>query len=153
MNMDWLHQLFWYHDHFLGIQWTWWKVIGWLGNGLFFSRFVVQWHATEKRKQVVVPVAFWWLSLAGSLVLLAYAIFAKRDSVFIFAYAFTWIPYIRNLIIHRRHAQAHLICPDCGRACPPESNFCVECGTRVVPGGPTAQAVAGHSAGTDPAGG
>jgi lipid-A-disaccharide synthase-like uncharacterized protein len=152
MNMDWLHQLLWYHDHLLGIQWTWWKVVGWLGNGLFFSRFLVQWYATEKQKQVVVPVAFWWLSLAGSLVILAYAVFSQRDSVFILSFAFNWIVYIRNLIIHKRHAQAHLICPDCGKACPPESNFCPECGARLVPRGPAAQTVASHSAGTGPAG-
>jgi len=40
--------------------------------------------------------------------LLSYALFYQKDSVFIFAHAFTWIPYIRNLIIHRRHASAHL---------------------------------------------
>ena len=140
MNADWLH------------QWTWWKVVGWLGNCVFSSRVVVQWYATERRKQVVVPTAFWWLSLAGSLLLLAYAVFAKRDAVFIFAYAFNWIPYIRNLIIHRRHAQAYLTCPDCGRACPPGSNFCLECGARLAPGGPAAQTVASHSTGAEPAG-
>src|SRR5205823_4355598 len=95
----------------LGITWNAWKVIGWLGNALFFSRFFVQWHATEKSKQVVVPAAFWWLSLGGSLLLLSYALFYQRDSVFIFAYAFTWIPYIRNLIIHRRHAAAQRLKP------------------------------------------
>src|SRR5262245_46361636 len=79
---------------FLGIEWHAWKVIGWLGNAVFFSRFLIQWRATEKRKQVVVPSLFWWLSLIGSLLLLAYSLH-RRDSVFVFAYAFTWIPYIR----------------------------------------------------------
>ena len=114
---------------FFGIEWHVWKVVGWLGNAVFFSRFVVQWYATEKRKQVVVPSAFWWLSLTGSLLLLAYALFYQKDSVFIFAYAFTWIPYIRNLIIHRRHKNAHILCPDCELNCPPQSNFCPNCGT------------------------
>lgn len=113
---------------FLGIEWHVWKVVGWLGNAVFFSRFVVQWYATEKRKQVVVPSAFWWLSLTGSLLLLAYALFYQKDSVFIFAYAFTWIPYIRNLIIHRRHKHAHILCPGCGLNCPPHSNYCSDCG-------------------------
>jgi lipid-A-disaccharide synthase-like uncharacterized protein len=131
--MDWLHQLLWHKDHFLGVQWGWWKVIGWLGNVIFFSRFVVQWHATEKRKQVVVPQAFWWLSLTGSLVLLAYAACYQHDSVFIFAYALTWIPYTRNLIIHRRHTEAHLTCPECKTICPPESKFCFSCGTSLTP--------------------
>jgi lipid-A-disaccharide synthase-like uncharacterized protein len=94
---------------------------------------VVQWYATEKRKQVVVPSAFWWLSLVGSLLLLAFALH-QRSSVFIFACAFNWIPFIRNLIIHRRHKEAHLYCPSCGISCAPQSNFCAACGTRLVSG-------------------
>ena len=110
-----------------------WTIIGWMGNTVFFSRFLVQWYATEKRKQVVVPAVFWWLSLAGSLLLLSYAIFYDKHHVIIFAYAFTWIPYIRNLIIHYRHAAAHLDCPGCGQSCPPHSNFCFSCGVRLAP--------------------
>ena len=132
--MDWVHHWLFWHDRFLGVAWGWWKVIGWLGNALFFSRFLVQWHATEKKRQVVVPAAFWWLSLAGSLVLFAYALFYQKDSVMIFAYAFNWIPYIRNLIIHQRHAEAHLTCPACAQTCPPKSNYCLMCGARLAPG-------------------
>src|SRR3954471_5017354 len=132
-SMDWLSNLLWHNGRLLGIEWGVWKVIGWAGNAVFFSRFIVQWYATEKLKRVVVPAAFWWLSLAGSLLLLAYALFYKKDSVFIFAYAFTWIPYIRNLIIHRRHAEAHLTCSDCGDECPPKSNFCANCGCPLAP--------------------
>jgi len=131
--MDSLTNLIWHDGKFFGIQWGVWKVIGWLGNAVFFSRFFVQWYATEKLKRVVVPTAFWWLSLAGSLLLLSYALFYQHDSVFIFAYAFTWIPYIRNLIIHKRHADAHLDCPACGVSCPPHSRFCYACGTRLEP--------------------
>lgn len=116
---------------FLGIEWHLWKVIGWLGNAVFFSRFFVQWYATERRGQVVVPALFWWLSLGGSLLLLSYALFYQRDSVFIFAYAFTWIPYIRNLVIHKRHKAAHLDCESCGTTCPPQSHYCFSCGARV----------------------
>jgi len=130
--MDWLTHLFSYNSKLLGVQWNIWKILGWVGNAVFFSRFFVQWYATEKLKRVVVPIAFWWLSLVGSLLLLSYALFYKGDSVFIFAYAFTWIPYIRNLIIHRRHAQAHLNCPSCGNTCPPHSNFCFDCGARLA---------------------
>ncbi|HSU57598.1 MAG TPA: lipid-A-disaccharide synthase N-terminal domain-containing protein [Candidatus Dormibacteraeota bacterium] len=129
--MDWLTHLVWHDGKFLGIQWTIWKMVGWCGNAVFFSRFFVQWYATEKLKQVVVPTAFWWLSLSGSLLLLCYGLH-QRDSVFIFAYLFTWIPYIRNLIIHRRHADAHLECPGCAHNCPPQSNFCLSCGTRIA---------------------
>ena len=129
--MDWLH------NH-LGTdyQLSGWEIVGWLGNAVFFTRFFVQWYATEKKKRVVVPTAFWWLSLAGSLLLLLYAIFAdyrphKRNWVFIASYAFTWIPYVRNLIIHRRHQEAQLDCPACKTVCPPQSNYCFACGTRL----------------------
>jgi len=125
--MDWLLNLLWHEGKFLSIEWSFWKAVGWLGNAIFFSRFFVQWYATEKRQQVVVPVAFWWLSLTGSLLLLIYSL-RQRDSVFIFAYVFTWIPYIRNLVIHRRHAEARLACPACGFVSPPAANFCSACG-------------------------
>ncbi len=129
--MDWLTNLIWHDGKLLGIEWSVWKVLGWIGNTIFFSRFIVQWYATEKLKRVVVPLAFWCLSLIGSLLLLIYSIH-QRDSVFIFAYAFSWIPYIRNLIIHYRHLDAHLDCPSCGNSCPPQSNFCSACGSRLV---------------------
>src|SRR5258705_119555 len=104
-----------FHDKFLGIEWHPWKVVGWIGNLVFFSRFFVQWWATEKRREVVVPNSFWWLSLTGSLLLLAYGL-KRGDSVFIFAYAFTWIPYIRNLVISKRRAQGEIKCATCAGA-------------------------------------
>ncbi|MBI4324745.1 MAG: lipid-A-disaccharide synthase N-terminal domain-containing protein [Chloroflexi bacterium] len=129
--MDALWNLFFVGDKFLGIEWHAWKIIGWFGNVAFFSRFLVQWYATEKQKRVVVPLSFWWLSLAGSLLLLAYAVFYRKDSVFIFAYAFTWIPYIRNLIIHRRTTANQVLCPACGLRGPPAANFCSACGASL----------------------
>ncbi len=129
--MDFLTHLLFPNGKLLNIEWHFWKVIGWLGNVVFFSRFMVQWYATEKLKQVVVPTAFWWLSLIGSMLLLAYALFDRKDSVFIFAYAFTWIPYVRNLIIHRRHAKAHMDCPQCGTVCAPSFKYCPQCGATL----------------------
>lgn len=125
--MDAILGILFYDGKFLGIEWSTWKVIGWLGNLTFFSRFMVQWYATEKQKQVVVPVAFWWLSLVGALTLFAYALYQK-DSVFIFGYAFTWIPYIRNLVIHYRHKATRQSCSNCGAKCPPRAHYCMECG-------------------------
>ena len=115
---------------FLGIEWHFWKVVGWLGNVVFTSRVVVQWYATERRKQVVVPSIFWWLSLTGSLLLLIYSLH-EENSVFIFAYAFTWIPYIRNLIIHRRTKNAQQVCRSCGLKMPGIASYCMACGTKL----------------------
>jgi len=123
--------LIWHDGKFLGIAWSLWKIIGWLGNAVFFSRFFVQWYVTEKKKQVVIPQAFWWLSLAGSVTLLCYSLHQK-DSVFIFAYAFTWIPYIRNLMIHRVNKAARLTCAGCGQKNPPQSNYCPSCGVKTA---------------------
>jgi lipid-A-disaccharide synthase-like uncharacterized protein len=128
--MDWLMNLIWHNGELFGVAWSVWKVVGWLGNAVFFTRFFVQWYATEKKKRVVVPTAFWWLSLTGSLLLLTYSLH-QQDSVFIFAYVFTWIPYIRNLIIHQRHKEAHTACSGCGESCPPQSNFCPNCGAKL----------------------
>ena len=131
--MDWLTDPLWYQGKFLGIEWHFWKAIGWLGNLTFTSRFLVQWYATEKQKRVVVPPAFWWLSLVGTFLLFSYALFHQRDSVFIFAYAFAWIPYLRNLTIHRRTEAARQPCGRCRHRCPPTANFCAHCGAPVHP--------------------
>ena len=120
----------WIYGKFLGIEWSVWKVVGWMGNAVFATRFFVQWYATEKRKQVVVPAVFWWLSIAGSSLVLAYAL-RKRDSVFIFAYAFTWIPYIRNLMIHYRHEKARRPCSECALLSPPSASYCSRCGAKL----------------------
>jgi lipid-A-disaccharide synthase-like uncharacterized protein len=129
--MDLLHHLLWFDGKFLGIAWSGWKIVGWCANIVFSTRFVVQWYATEKKKQVVVPTLFWWLSLVGSLLFLTYALFYEKDSVFILAYAFNWLPYIRNLIIHYRHEKTRRICPECGTKSPAAANFCGQCGARL----------------------
>ncbi|HWN93938.1 MAG TPA: lipid-A-disaccharide synthase N-terminal domain-containing protein [Methylomirabilota bacterium] len=120
----------WQGNQFLGIEWHFWKVLGWTGNLIFFSRLFVQWVATERRKQVVIPTSFWWLSLIGSMLLLAYGIW-QRDSVFIFAYAFTWIPYIRSLVIHYRNKASQKDCPGCRTTATREILFCQRCGSKL----------------------
>jgi lipid-A-disaccharide synthase-like uncharacterized protein len=79
-------------------SWTVWTAIGLLGQALFFSRFAVQWIASERRQQSHMPVAFWWLSLIGSLITLSYAIH-RRDPVFVLGQAFGWLVYTRNLAL------------------------------------------------------
>ena len=132
-RMDWggILGLVWVDGRFLGIEWHAWKVVGWVGNLVFFSRFLVQWFATERRRKVVVPQAFWWLSLTGSLILLSYAI-QRRDSVFIAGQAFSWIPYLRNLWIHRKHQSSRRSCPACQAVHPSEYRYCPDCGAKLL---------------------
>lgn len=78
-----------------------WVKIGFLGQAAFTARFLVQWVASEKKKASVVPVAFWWLSIVGGLILLAYAIH-RRDPVIIVGQATGLIVYIRNLMLVQR---------------------------------------------------
>ncbi len=78
-----------------------WIAFGYGGQALFASRFLVQWIATERRRQSVVPTAFWYLSLAGGLVLFTYAVW-RRDQVFIVGQSFGLLVYSRNLwFVHR----------------------------------------------------
>ena len=79
-----------------------WMVLGFIGQAIFGLRFIVQWIATERQKRSVVPVAFWYFSLAGSIILLAYSIY-RRDPVFIAGFSLNLIIYLRNLyFIHRK---------------------------------------------------
>lgn len=79
----------------------WWIVIGFGGQFLFFMRFLVQWIASERRKESVIPVAFWYFSLGGSAILLSYAIH-RMDPVFIAGQSMGSLIYIRNLVLIRR---------------------------------------------------
>jgi len=75
---------------------TLWLGIGFAGQGLFFMRFFVQWIASERERRSVIPHAFWYFSLAGGLVLLAYAI-RRQDPIFIIGQATGILIYGRNL--------------------------------------------------------
>nr|WP_217629711.1 lipid-A-disaccharide synthase N-terminal domain-containing protein [Paracoccus chinensis] len=80
-----------------------WIGIGLTGQLLFTSRFLVQWIASERRRESVIPVAFWWFSLAGGVTLLSYALW-RRDPVFILGQAMGLVVYARNLVlIHARN--------------------------------------------------
>jgi len=71
-------------------------VIGFTGQFFFFMRFFVQWIYSEKQRKSVIPVAFWYFSLLGSICLLTYAIL-RKDIVFIVGQSTGFIIYIRNL--------------------------------------------------------
>lgn len=78
-----------------------WLAVGFLGQALFSMRFIVQWIASERQKKSVIPTAFWYLSIAGGLTLLAYAIH-RRDPVFILGQATGLFVYLRNVHFVRR---------------------------------------------------
>lgn len=81
-----------------------WLIIGFLGQAIFSLRFIVQWIASEKEKKSVVPVMFWYLSIAGSLVLLIYAI-QRKDPVFIVGQSAGLFIYFRNLALIKNQRQ------------------------------------------------
>lgn len=73
-----------------------WLAFGFLAQGMFFGRFLLQWIASERKKKSVVPVGFWWLSLAGGIMLFSYAVH-RKDPVFIVGQGIGILIYLRNL--------------------------------------------------------
>jgi lipid-A-disaccharide synthase-like uncharacterized protein len=82
-----------------------WVGIGLAGQACFFSRFLVQWLASERRGRSVVPRAFWYLSISGGLILLTYSLW-RRDPVFILGQSVGLFVYLRNLMLLRREDAA-----------------------------------------------
>jgi lipid-A-disaccharide synthase-like uncharacterized protein len=78
-----------------------WVALGLGGQLLFSGRMLVQWITSEKSQRSVIPISFWWMSLAGATMLLVYFIW-RRDIVGILGQATGWVIYIRNLILIRR---------------------------------------------------
>ena len=77
---------------------TQWVIIGFIGQALFGARFIIQWIVSEKRGESTIPLAFWYCSIGGSIVLLTYSIH-REDPVFIVGQSLGSIIYIRNLIL------------------------------------------------------
>src|SRR5436190_22272972 len=75
-----------------------WKCIGFAGIATFGTRFLVQWIYSEKHKESKVPPIFWWQSLVGTFLCLAYFL-RQRDSVGVAGYCLNVIPYTRNLML------------------------------------------------------
>ncbi len=74
---------------------------GFAAQAIFAARFIVQWIASEKEKRSVIPMAFWYLSLTGGIMLFIYAVY-RKDPVFILGQASGLIVYIRNIIFRLR---------------------------------------------------
>jgi lipid-A-disaccharide synthase-like uncharacterized protein len=84
----------------------WWLLAGIGGQVLFMLRFVIQWLYSERHRRSVIPVSFWYFSIAGAVVLLVYSVH-RRDPVFIFGQLAGLVIYLRNLyLIHTERAGA-----------------------------------------------
>lgn len=81
-----------------------WLIIGFTGQLLFSLRFLVQWWKSERQKRSVIPMEFWYFSLAGGATLLTYAIY-RLDPVFIVGQSAGLFIYMRNLYLIKKHAQ------------------------------------------------
>ncbi|MGD0960781.1 MAG: lipid-A-disaccharide synthase N-terminal domain-containing protein [Methylomonas sp.] len=86
---------------------TLWLIIGFSGQGMFMARFLVQWLASERKKQCVIPVKFWYFSIMGGAISLVYAIH-KEDPVFILGQSAGLLIYIRNLYLIIRYHRPEL---------------------------------------------
>jgi lipid-A-disaccharide synthase-like uncharacterized protein len=85
-----------------------WVVLGFVAQGFFTMRFLVQWIASERARRSVIPVAFWFFSMGGGTLLLVYALY-RRDPVFIAGQALGLVVYLRNLYfigVHRGQTSA-----------------------------------------------
>jgi lipid-A-disaccharide synthase-like uncharacterized protein len=91
---DFLHEVF-------VAQLDWWVALGFVAQLMFTARFAVQWIASERENRMVIPLAFWFFSIGGGLLLLVYAIH-RRDPVFIAGQAFGVFVYGRNLYFELR---------------------------------------------------
>ena len=84
-----------------------WIGVGFAGQFLFMMRFLWQWIQSERQRRSIIPIAFWYFSLAGGMTLFAYAVH-RRDPVFITGQMLGLIVYTRNLLLIRRERRAML---------------------------------------------
>jgi lipid-A-disaccharide synthase-like uncharacterized protein len=89
----------------LGTREAIWIGIGFLGQFLFMMRFLWQWIQSERQRRSVIPIAFWYFSIAGGATLFAYAVY-RRDPVFITGQMLGLTVYTRNLLLIRRERRA-----------------------------------------------
>jgi len=85
------------HDVFV-VKFDAWVVLGFIAQGFFTARFLVQWIASERAGNSVVPMAFWFCSMGGGLMTLVYGV-VKREPVIILGQALATIIYVRNIML------------------------------------------------------
>src|SRR5882757_10644922 len=101
MLIDLLNALGGYFYDVFVVRLDWWLALGFFAQALFTARFLVQWIASERAGKMVMPIAFWFFSIGGGALLLAYALYI-RDPVFILGQAFGVFVYGRNLYFELR---------------------------------------------------
>ncbi len=108
MNNSFFIAVTWFgQEHrFLGLDWNYLVILGLVGNLTFSMRFIVQWLASEKRGDSVIPISFWYWSIGGSIIMFLYFLF-RRDPVGVIAYFPNSIIYIRNLMLIRKRKLAY----------------------------------------------
>lgn len=82
-----------------------WVIFGFSAQFVFFARFIVQWIASERAGRITIPMAFWYLSIIGALMILIYAIY-RQDIVFITGQALALAIYVRNIFLRQREELA-----------------------------------------------
>ena len=94
------------HEVFVA-KFQWWVLLGYVAQIMFTMRFVVQWIASERAGRMVMPIAFWFFSIGGGVLLFGYALYI-RDPVFILGQGFGVFVYLRNLyfVYRQRGAEA-----------------------------------------------
>ncbi len=91
------------------VQDPFWATVGLSGQVVFSLRFILQWIVSEYKKKSHVPTAFWFISIVGSLILLAYSIHIKNP-IFILGFSLNTLIYLRNLhLIYKSRAQKDTI--------------------------------------------
>ena len=102
-NLNWDDFCNWFWHGKLGQVDVWMACVGFIGQAAFFSRFAVQWVASERRRKSVFPMAFWYLSLVGGSILLTYG-WLRGDPVIILGQAFGTLVYVRNIMFRRQES-------------------------------------------------
>jgi len=85
-----------------------WATIALVGQAVFGGRFILQWIVSEYKKKSHVPTSFWFVSLAGSLILLSYSIHIKNP-IFMLGFSLNTLIYLRNIHLIYRHAKRSMI--------------------------------------------
>jgi lipid-A-disaccharide synthase-like uncharacterized protein len=108
MLADLIHQLGNYLYEVFVVRFDTWAALGFFAQALFSARFVVQWIASERARRSIIPMAFWWFSIAGGILLFIYSLH-RKDPVFIAGQGGGLLIYARNVMFvlrEQRHQAA-----------------------------------------------